>query len=81
MYDEPGIEPSELIDRRSPRRICGGSLPRAIGAAVPAVGIFLWLSALLEVGPMNGHEGTGLLVTIAAFVIWSATLGRTVAPR
>jgi len=81
MYDEPTIESKELIDRRSPHRLRRGSPGRALGAAAPVVGAFFWLSALLGVGPMDGHELTGLAVTVLAFALWSATLGRSVVPR
>jgi hypothetical protein len=81
MYDEPGIEPKELIDPRSPRRLRKGSLVRAVGAAVPTLAAAFWLSALLDVGPVVGHEEVGFLVAIAAFALWFATLGRSVALR
>lgn len=81
MFDEPEIESKELIDRRSPHRLRPGSLWRALGAAVPALGAVFWLSALLGVGPMVGNELAGLVVTVVAFVLWSATLGRTVISR
>ena len=81
MYDEPVIEPRELIDSRSPRRLRPGSPLRALAAAVPALGAFFWLSALLGVGPMEGHELAGLLITIISFGLWKATLGRTVPLR
>jgi hypothetical protein len=81
MYDEPLIEPKELIDRRSPRRLRPGSPLRALGAAVPALGAVFWFSALLGVGPMDGQEFAGLLVTIVSFGLWLVTLGRTVVPR
>lgn len=81
MYDEPVIEPKELIDRRSPKRLRPGSPMRALAAAVPALGAVFWFSALLGVGPMDEHEAAGLLVTIVAFVLWHLTVGRTVLPR
>jgi hypothetical protein len=81
MYDEPVIESKELIDRRSPKRLRPGSPMRALAAAVPALGAVFWFSALLGVGPMDGHEAAGLLVTVAAFGLWLVTLGRTVVPR
>jgi len=82
VYDEPEIPADELLGpdsialRGRPR-----TLGRAIAAAAPAVGCVLWLSALLGVGPMDGHELAGLLVTIASFVIWRVTLGRSVTSR
>ncbi|MEX0620419.1 MAG: hypothetical protein WD181_02445 [Solirubrobacterales bacterium] len=82
MFDEPEIPAKELlkpdsISQRGRPRTFG----RAVGAAVPAVGFVLWVSALLGVGPMDGHEAAGLLVTVAAFGLWRLTLGRTVKSR
>ncbi len=82
MFDEPDIpadeylKPDEITRRGRPR-----AFGRALGAAAPAVGFTLWLSALLGVGPMDGHEVAGLAVTVVAFALWSATLGRSVTPR
>ena len=82
MYDEPDIpadeylKPEEVTLRGRPRNFL-----RAVAAAVPAVGFALWLSALLGVGPMDGHELAGLIVTVVAFLLWSLTLGRSVTPR
>ncbi len=82
MYDDPEISPSE---RLSPSEIEARGRPRAmvraIAAAVPAVGFWLWISALLGVGPMDGHELAGLVVWVLALAIWVATFGRTVIPR
>jgi hypothetical protein len=81
MYDEPPTGRKELIDHRSPKRLRPGSPLRALGAAVPAIGAVFWLSALLGVGPMVGHELAGLITTVSTFAVWSMTLGRTVTPR
>jgi hypothetical protein len=81
MYDEPAIGPKELIDHRSPKRLRPGSPLRAFGAAVPALGAVFWLSSLMGVGPMVGHELAGLITTVSTFALWSVTLGRTVTPR
>ena len=82
MYDEPEISPherlrpSEIEARGRPRAFL-----RALAAAVPAVGFWLWISALLGVGPMDGRELAGLAVWLVALVIWIATFGRDVIPR
>jgi len=81
MYDEPAIAPRELIDRRYPKRPRPSSLLRSLGAAAPALGTVFWFSALLDVGPMDGNELAGLIVTVVAFGLWRVTLGRTVVPR
>ncbi len=54
---------------------------RAVGAAIPAIGFWLWISALLGVGPMDGHELSGLAVWVVALALWIATFGRSVTPR
>lgn len=82
MYDEPEISASELLTpdpdgERGRLRSFG----RALGAAVPGVGIALWLSALLGVGPMNGHELAGFLVSVGSLFVWRLTLGRSVKSR
>ena len=82
MYDEPEISPRERlrpseIEARGRRR----AFVRALAAAVPAVGFWLWISALLGVGPMDGRELTGLAVWVVALVIWIAAFGRSVIPR
>ncbi len=82
MYDEPDIDPHERlkpseIEARGP----GRAAVRAVAAAIPAVGFWLWISALLGVGPVNGHEFVGLLVWVAALAIWITTFGRNVTPR
>ncbi len=82
MYDEPEIpageylKPDEISVRGRPRTFI-----RALAASVPAVGMALWLSALLGVGPMDGQEVTGLAVTLVAFIAWGLTFGRSVTPR
>jgi hypothetical protein len=82
MYDEPDIpageylKPDEAALRGRPRNFI-----RSLAAAVPGVGFALWLSALLGVGPMDGREVAGLIVTVVAFLLWSLTLGRSVTPR
>jgi len=82
VYDEPEIsprarlEPSE-IEARGRRK----AFIRAVAAAVPAIGFWLWISALLGVGPMDGRELTGLAVWVVALVIWIGTFGRSVIPR
>ena len=81
MYDEPVIGSKELIDRRSPDRLRPGSPLRALAAGVPALGAVFWFSALLGVGPMDGHEAAGLLVTIVAFGLWQLAIGRNLKPR
>jgi hypothetical protein len=78
MYDEPELEPSELlVERPGHRRPAWRRLGRAIAAAVPVVAGFWWLSALLGVGPMVGQETTGFVVAAVSMVVWSATLGRS----
>ncbi len=82
MYDEPEISPRERlrpseIEARGRRK----AFFRALAAAVPAVGFWLWISALLGVGPMDGRELTGLVVWVVALAIWIATFGRNVIPR
>jgi len=82
VYDDPEIpareylKPDEIALRGRPRNFL-----RSLAAAVPGVSFALWLSALLGVGPMDGHELAGLAVTVASFVAWSLTLGRSVTPR
>lgn len=82
MYDEPEISPRE---RLKPSEIEARGRPmamlRALAAAVPAGGFWLWLSALLGVGPMDGREVAGLAVTLLTFLIWRMTFGRSVIPR
>ena len=82
MYDEPEITPGERL-RPSEIEARGGpmALVRAVAAAIPAVGFWLWISALLGVGPMNGNELVGLAVWVGALALWIATFGRNVTPR
>jgi len=82
VYDEPEISPRE---RLRPSEIEARGRPkaavRAIAAAIPAVGFWLWISALLGVGPMDGHEVSGLVVWVVALALWIAFFGRNVTPR
>lgn len=82
MYDEPEIPSAELL-KPDPFEARGRarSFARAIGAAVPGVGFALWLSALMGVGPMVGHEAAGFAVSAVSAVAWVLTLGRGVRPR
>jgi hypothetical protein len=82
VYDEPEIcprerlKPSEIEARGRTK-----AFVRALAAAVPAVGFWLWISALLGVGPLVGNEWLGLLVWLVALVAWIASFGRNVIPR
>jgi hypothetical protein len=82
MYDEPEIPSSELM-KPDPFVARGRlrSFARAVAAAVPGVGFALWLSALMGVGPMVGHEAAGFAVSAASALVWGLTLGRSVRPR
>jgi hypothetical protein len=82
MYDEPAIPSSELM-KPDPFEARGRlrSFARAVAAAVPGVGFALWISALMGVGPMVGHELAGFAVSGLSAVAWVLTLGRSVRPR
>jgi hypothetical protein len=82
VYDEPEISPHERL-RPSEIEARGRSraFVRALAAAVPAVGFWLWISALVGVGPMDGRELLGLTVWLTALAVWMAVFGRSVSPR
>lgn len=81
MYDEPEMTPEDFVGRgRSDRGFTPERVLRFLGAAVPALAGFFWLSALLETGPLVGHAVAGLAVFIFSIALWVLTWGRTVKP-
>ncbi len=81
MYDEPEMAPEDFVDRgRSDRGTVAERALRFLGAFIPAVAGFFWLSALLETGPLVGHAVAGLAVFLFSLALWTLTWGQTVKP-
>jgi len=81
MYDEPDLSPEDLVGKgRADDRSLRERASRSIGAAVPTVAGFFWLSALLGTGPMVGHIVPGLALFVVSLLAWMLIWGRTVRP-